>query len=81
MAKHEPQRIKIFNHMKKYGSITTMEAFNLYHITRLSGRIYDLRHDDGCIIDQIRHNKVVDGIPVKWDEFFISDRNEVIPTW
>lgn len=29
--------------MKEHGSITTIEAFTLYGITRLSGRIWELR--------------------------------------
>lgn len=33
----------ILNHMKKYGSITSKEAFELFGCTRLSARIYDLR--------------------------------------
>ena len=34
----------IYDHLKKYGSITSMESFALYGITRLSARIHDLRH-------------------------------------
>lgn len=33
----------ILNHIKKHGSITSMEAFAEYNITRLSGRIHELR--------------------------------------
>lgn len=38
------QNKEILLHMIKNGSITTMEAFCEYGITRLSARIYDLRH-------------------------------------
>lgn len=31
------------DHLEKYGRITSMEAFNLYGITRLAAVIYDLR--------------------------------------
>ena len=81
MTKRKPQRIKVWDHMKKHGSITTMEAYELYRITRLSGRIYDLRHGDGCIIDQERHSYKKDGVSVSYDEFFISPKNKVVPTW
>ena len=37
------QNEKILNHLKLYGVITSMEAFRTYNITRLSGRIYELR--------------------------------------
>lgn len=34
----------VLRHMMIYGQITTMDAFGDYGITRLSGRIWDLRH-------------------------------------
>lgn len=37
------QNETILNHIKKHGSITSMEAFAEYNITRLSGRIHELR--------------------------------------
>ena len=36
-------KVRILNHMKKHGSITSMESFEKYGITRLSARIKDLR--------------------------------------
>lgn len=33
----------VLRHLKDYGQITTKEAFEEYGITRLSGRMYDLR--------------------------------------
>ena len=40
----------LLKHLQQYGSITSMEAYELYGITRLSGRIYDLRHMGYAII-------------------------------
>ena len=37
------QNARVLRHLKKFGSITSLQAFQLYGITRLSGRIYDLR--------------------------------------
>ncbi len=37
------QNEMILHHLKEHGSITTIEAFTLYGITRLSGRIWELR--------------------------------------
>jgi len=34
---------RILKYMETFGSITTMEAFNVLGVTRLSGRIHDLR--------------------------------------
>ena len=36
-------KMRLLNHFNKYGSITSMEAFEYYGITRLSARIKDLR--------------------------------------
>ena len=37
------QAEQVLQHMRERGGITSMEAFELYKITRLSGRIHDLR--------------------------------------
>lgn len=34
---------KILAHLKKYGSITDLEAYEMYSVRRLSGRIFELR--------------------------------------
>ena len=33
----------ILQHLKTYGFISSFEAFALYHITRLSARVFELR--------------------------------------
>ena len=38
----DTQNIKILNHLK-HDSITSWEAWEEYHVTRLSARIYDLK--------------------------------------
>lgn len=40
------QRQIIANHLKNHGRITSIEAIDLYRITRLAAVIYDLK-DDG----------------------------------
>lgn len=37
------QNETVLLHLKKYGHISTMEAFKYYGITRLAARIYDLQ--------------------------------------
>ena len=39
----DTQNKLLLRHLQQFGSITSMEAYELYGITRLSGRIYDLR--------------------------------------
>lgn len=48
---------RILRHLQDYGQITTMEAFNEYGITRLSGRIYDLKADGYKISSTITSGK------------------------
>lgn len=42
-AYRKTQNEKILEHLRLHGSITDVEAFELYSCRRLSGRIYDLR--------------------------------------
>lgn len=36
-------KVRILEHFKKYGTLTSMEAFQTYGITRLAARISELR--------------------------------------
>jgi len=36
-------KVAILDHMRDYGSITSMEAFSVFGVTRLSARILELR--------------------------------------
>ena len=38
------QNEMLLHHMRKHGSITTMEAFSLYGVTRISARVWEMRH-------------------------------------
>jgi len=39
------QTVKILRHLKRFGAIMSVEAFELYYATRLSGIIYRLREE------------------------------------
>jgi len=57
MAKEKlSQNEKVKNHLEKFKSITTFQAFMKYKITRLSARIFDLR-DNGMKIKSERIQK------------------------
>lgn len=45
------QTLAIKNHLEKKGFITSMQAFELYGVTRLSAIIYVLRNKYGMDID------------------------------
>lgn len=51
------QNEKILEHLKKYGVITSMEAFQTYQITRLAGRIHELREKGYNITTEKRKAK------------------------
>ena len=56
------QNYKILKHMIEKGKITSMDAFFDYHITRLSGRIFDLKNKYGVdIITTMKTVKSEDG--------------------
>ena len=50
------QKQEVLRHIKRYGSITSMEAFEKYGITRLSAIIYILRRE--CEIVTIMRTSV-----------------------
>ena len=41
---------EVLEHLRKYGSISSIEAIRLYGATRLSAIIYNLRHNYGLDI-------------------------------
>lgn len=43
---------RIYEHLKKYGTITSLEAINLYGATRLSAIIFNLKKY-GCKIESV----------------------------
>lgn len=51
------QKIRVLQHLEKYGSITSMDAFKEYGITRLAARIKDLRELGYDIITIMIENK------------------------
>ena len=67
------QKQKVLDHIRKYGKITSLEAAIRYKITRLSARIYELRHDDGYDIQNRRITKKTDGEYVTYDEYYLEE--------
>lgn len=48
MANRKPTQVdRVIQYIKQFGSITTIEAFVDLGITRLSARIWEIRHDRG----------------------------------
>lgn len=65
------QEDKILNYLRTHKSITSMQAFRVFGITRLSGRIFNLRQD-GNIIDTERITKKnEDGTYTTYGEYYL----------
>ena len=61
----------ILNHLRKNKGITSMDAFELYGITRLSARIHDLREEgyEISMIWEYATNRY--GNQVKYGKYFL----------
>lgn len=68
------QEQKVLNYMKKYGSITVMQAFEDLRVTRLSAKIFTLRQK-GEDIDNIKHSyKNSDGQTIQYVEYVLRTK-------
>lgn len=73
MNKLPTQKELILKHLKCYGGITDEQARERYGIHRLSGRIYELRHDLGLVIEnehKICKNRY--GKKVRYDRYVLK---------
>lgn len=64
------QEQMVYEHMLAHGSITSMEAFSLYKITRLSDRIFKLRQK-GEPIDTVDEKTTVNGRPCTYRRYYL----------
>ena len=64
---------RILQHMEDYGTITTAEAFDRYGITRLSGRIFDLRRRGYAISARPETGKNRFGEPVRYTRYMLTE--------
>lgn len=63
-------------HMTKHKYITSMDAFSLYGITRLSAKIYDLRQQ-GYNIGMVWEESINRyGVKVRYGRYFIEKTKE-----
>lgn len=72
--KKPTQEDMVLDYIKKHGSITSWEAFMKLNITRLSGRIYDLR-EQGYDID-MNYETSVNG--TRWGVYTLKEGNNEI---
>lgn len=67
---------KIIDYIKRYGSITTYEAFTDLGITRLSGRIHDLTQKGYDFNRESITTKNRDGEPVTYTKYSFKEERE-----
>ena len=73
---NETQHTQVLAHLKKHGSITSMEAFSDYHITRLSSIIYNLRKRDYEIHTFMIDGKSALGASCKYAKYIYAEENK-----
>lgn len=64
---------KILEHLQKYGSITQLEAINLYWNWRLSASIYSLKKEGYNIISKTIQVKRADGTNAYVSQYILED--------
>lgn len=67
------QEEKVLKFMRENAGITSMQAFHYLNITRLSGRIFDLRQKGHNIISVRVNDKDADGRPVSYARYVIKE--------
>ncbi len=76
MMKKQKSQIKdVLAYLKENGSITSMEAFEKFHATRLAAVIFNLRKM-GYDITTINCNGINEYGPYTYAEYILEDNNE-----
>ena len=70
--KIKSQEDAILYHMEQHGSITSLEAIELYGCTRLSAKIYDLKKAGKNIIRKMEKAKNRFGHTVVYARYFLA---------
>ena len=67
------QKSTVMNHMIKFGSISPMEAFEKYNITRLAAVVCDLRNSGINIVTVMKYRYDHDGkVASKWASYRLA---------
>lgn len=66
----------VLAHLRKHGSITSMEAFELYGVTRLSAVVFNLRAAGHSIESVTEHTTNRYGRRVAYSRYELEDSDE-----
>lgn len=61
----------ILEYMRRYGSITPLEALNELGCMRLGARIWDLRHAGNVIVSEREDGLNRNGNRVSWSRYYL----------
>lgn len=70
------QRKVVLNHLREHGSITSMEAFQLYGVTRLSSIIHTFRKQGILIGTIMKDGKTRYGNSCKYAKYILAKEKE-----
>lgn len=70
------QKDVVLNHLKKYGSISTIECYEIYRITDLQHAIYLLRKENYKISDEWVSSKNKLGWANKYKKYTLIEKEE-----
>lgn len=68
------QEERVLDYIEQFGSITTLDAFKDLAITRLSGKIYELRKKGYPIISVREYSKNRFGEPTHYDRYMLKGK-------
>lgn len=63
------QRVRIMRHLRKYGTLTALEAITLYGIMRVSSRISELKARGEPIVTVMKKGRNRYGEPIRYAEY------------
>ena len=72
------QKQKVLRHLKTYGSITPLEAFNDYAIMRLTSRICELKSEGYIIKSELVSSKNRFDEKVSFSKYTLNDKEKTI---
>lgn len=70
-----PQRVKILDYMRKYGSITPRDADREFGCMRLASRIGELREQGYAIGTRMKAGKNRDGGDTSFAEYYLIEED------
>tara|TARA_Y100001937_G_C7064336_1_gene305290 strand:+ start:280 stop:510 length:231 start_codon:yes stop_codon:yes gene_type:complete len=72
------QKQKVLRHLKTYGSITPLEAFNDYAIMRLTSRICELKNEGYIIKSELVSSTNKFNEKVSFSKYTLNDKEKTI---